>query len=171
MDFDITGSSLQIKNVKVSGNEESFNDDKWGVKFDLDKARARWKKPVGLDVKASFTMTDSRPFVAMMANHKGKHGWLGKALTIDDVSGNATMFMQDHNLIIPLAYADSEKITVGAKGLINADVREGIFYVRFKKLDGILKMRDGKRNLDILKARKTFDEYQPGKTSFKGSAK
>ncbi len=164
MDFDITGSLLQIRNVVVSGSEKNFDDDLWGITLSLDKARAKWKKPVGLDLKASIDMTDSRPFVAMMANQKGKHGWLGKALTVDDVHGEATVNMKDNNLFIPLAYVSSEKIGVGAKGFINADVREGIIYVRFKKLDGILKMRNGKRNLDLLKARKTFDEYLPGKS-------
>jgi hypothetical protein len=170
MDFDITGSLLQIQNVVVSGNEKNFDDDLWGITLSLDKARAKWKKPVGLDLKASIDMTDSRPFVAMMANQKGKHGWLGKALTVDDVHGEATVNMKDNNLLIPLAYVSSEKIGVGAKGFINADVREGIIYVRFKKLDGILKMRNGKRNLDLLKARKTFDEYLPGKSDLNTTA-
>ena len=171
MDFDITGSLLQIRNVVVSGGEKNFDDDMWGITLSLDKARAKWKKPVGLDLKASINMTDSRPFVAMMANQKGKHSWLGKALTVDDVHGEATVNVKDHNLVIPLAYVSSEKIGVGAKGLINADVREGIIYVRFKKLDGVLKMRNGKRNLDLLKARKTFDEYSPGQTSLDTAAR
>jgi hypothetical protein len=171
MDFDITGSLLQIRNVVVSGDEKNFDDDMWGITLSLDKARAKWKKPVGLDLKASIDMTDSRPFVAMMANQKGKHGWLGKALTVDDVRGEATVNMKDNNLVIPLAYVSSEKIGVGAKGLINADVREGIVYIRFKKLDGLLKMRNGKRNLDLLKARKTFDQYSPGKSDLDTASK
>ena len=75
--------------------------------------------------------------------------------------------MKNNNMVIPLAYASSEKIGVGAKGLINADDREGIFYVRFRKLDGILKMRNGKRNIDILKAREKFDQYLPGESKLR----
>lgn len=167
MEFDIAGSSLHIKNVKVKGDKKNFNDDHWGIQLALNEAHATWKKPVALDLKASIHMTDSRPFVAMMANHKGKEGWLGKALTVEDVKGEAMLQMKNNNMVIPLAYASSEKIGVGAKGLINADAREGIFYVRFRKLDGILKMRNGKRNIDILKAREKFDQYLPGESKLR----
>ena len=34
-----------------------------------------------------------------------------------------------------------------------------MFYVRFRKLHGILKIRNDKRNLDVLNARKKFTEY------------
>jgi hypothetical protein len=165
MEFDITGSSVQIKNVSVIGVEKNFDNDLWGIKLNLDNARATWRKPVALDIKANIDMTDSRPLVAMMANQRGKEGWLGKALTVDDVKGEATLKLKDRRLVVPLAYASSEKIGVGVKGMINADLREGIVYVRFRKLDGLLKMRNGKKNLDILKARKTFDEYVPGKSN------
>jgi hypothetical protein len=169
MDFDIAGSAITITNVVVTGQEKTHDNDTWGVKLTMDTARARWRKPVTLDVKASIDMTDSRPFVAMMANQRGKEGWLGRALTVDDVSGQATLKMKDENMVIPLAYASSEKIVVGAKGLINADKREGAIYVRYKKIDGLLRIDNGSKNLDILRARGTFDAYEPGKIGLKAA--
>ena len=65
---------------------------------------------------------------------------------------------QDH-IIIPYAFASSDKIDVGAKGAITADERNGVFYVRFRKLHGILKINNGKRNLDVLRAREKFDQF------------
>jgi hypothetical protein len=171
MDFDITGSSIAITNVVVSGEEKKHDNDNWGVTLTMDKARARWRKPVTLDVKASINMTDSRPFVAMMANQRGKEGWLGRALTVDDVIGEATLKMKDDKLVVPLAYASSEKIGVGVKGLINADTRESAIYVRYKKIDGLLRTHNGKKNLDILRARSTFDVYEPGKIDLKAARK
>ncbi len=163
MDFDISGSTIAIHKVKVIGDEKAFDDDKWGIKLGLKKARAVWKKPVKLDIEADFEMTDSRPFVAMMANKKGKEGWLGKAMTIDDVKGQINMRMENQTIVIPYAFADSEKIDVGAKGIITADLHDGVLYARFRKLHGLLKIHNGKRNFDILKARKKFDEYVPSK--------
>lgn len=63
---------------------------------------------------------------------------------------------------IPYSFATSDKIDIGAKGVITADERSGVFYVRFGKLHGILKINDGKRNLDILNAREKFDEFDSG---------
>ena len=161
MDFDIASSSIQIKNVKVTGYDKSFDDNNWGAQLTLNKARAVWKKPVQLDIEADLEMTDSRPFVAMLANQKGKEGWLEKAMTIDNVSGEVKVKMKQNIIVIPYAFASSDKIDVGAKGVISADVRHGVLYARFRKLRGLLKINNGKRNLDILKAREKFDQYDP----------
>jgi len=167
MDFDIAGSTLEINNVKVTGDEKDFNDDNWGVLFSLNKARAVWKRPVQLDIEADLKMTDSRPFVVMMANKKGKEGWLGKAMTIDDVEGKVNMRMKDQILVIPYAFAASDKIDVGAKGIISKELHDGVLYARFRKLHGLLKINNGKRNLDIFKAREKFDKYVPTENKLK----
>jgi hypothetical protein len=58
----------------------------------------------------------------------------------------------------------SDKIDVGAKGLAGESGREGIFFARFRRLSGIMKVKDGEKNFDILGARKKFDAYVPGET-------
>ncbi|MEA3232808.1 MAG: hypothetical protein U9Q05_13720, partial [Thermodesulfobacteriota bacterium] len=131
----------------------------WSARFGLTKARAVWKKPVRLNLEAELEMTDSMPIVSVIANKRGKHGWLGKALTIDDVSGEVRLQMADNQIVIPYAFADSDKIDVGAKGIISKESRNGVLYVRFHKLHGILKIKDGDRNIDILNAREQFDQY------------
>ncbi|MCK5360401.1 MAG: hypothetical protein KAJ95_07220, partial [Gammaproteobacteria bacterium] len=167
MDFDIAGSTIEISNVIVTGDEKDFNDDNWGILLSLNKARAVWKKPVQLDIEADLKMTDSRPFVTMMANKKGKDGWLGKGMTIDDVDGKVNLRMKDQILVIPYAFAGSDKIDVGAKGIISKELNNGVLYARFRKLHGLLKINNGDRNLDIIKARKKFDEYVPSESKLK----
>ena len=72
------------------------------------------------------------------------------------------MNMQQNQIIIPYAFVTSDKVDVGAKGVISETTREGMFFARFNKLKGLLKIKDGKRNFDILNTRKKFDEYSPG---------
>jgi hypothetical protein len=159
MAFDISGSSFVLDGVKVLGDEKSFRDEDWAARFDLTKGKTVWKKPVQLDLEAEVEMSDSMPIVSMIANKKGKHSWLGKALTIDDVKGDMEMHLANQQIVIPYAFAGSDKIDVGAKGIISNDLRNGVLYVRFRKLHGILKIKDGERNIDVLKAREKFDGY------------
>ena len=169
MDFDIASSTIEIKNVKVSGEQKSFDDDHWGVLLTLNKARAVWKKPIQLDLEADLEMTDSRPFVAMIANQKGKEGWLSKAMTIDDVSGEAKLQMKQNIVVIPYAFATSDKIDVGAKAIISENSNNGVLYARFRKLHGLLKINNGKRNLDIIKAKEKFEAYVPSENKLNDS--
>jgi hypothetical protein len=164
MDFDISGSSLRLDDFKVVGDQKNFDQPGWAALFDLDTARVVWKKPVLLDVEAGISMHDSRPIVALLANQRGKYGWIEKLLTVEDVQGKARLEATSGEVVVPYAVAGSDKIDVGAKGFINAETREGIFFARFRKLSGILKVRDGERNFDIIGARKKFDAYSPGQT-------
>jgi len=161
MEFDISGSSLRLDKVKVVGAEKNFEEDDWSAQFELTKGKAVWKKPVKLQLEADLTIKDSRPLVAMFANEKGEHPWIEKMLTIENLGGNATISLEKEHLLVPHAFVDSDKIDAGAKGSMGAAGAEGVFYARFRKLDALLKMRKGKRNLDIIGAKRKFDAYAP----------
>jgi hypothetical protein len=165
MQFDISGSTLRLDGVKVVGTEKNYHEDDWSAEFELKKGKAVWKRPVGLQLEADLTIKDSRPLVAMFANEKGKHPWLEKMLTIENVSGNASVSLEKEQLLVPHAFAGSDKIDAGVKGSMQSEGAEGVFYARFRKLDALLKIRDGKRNLDVIRARKKFDDYDAGPTS------
>lgn len=165
MDFDISGSSLRLDGFKVVGEHAQHDRPGWQGSVDLHKGRVVWKKPIQLDLEAGIAMNDSRPIVAILANERGKHGWIEKLLTVHDVEGEASLSAKSRQLVIAYAFAGSDKIDVGAKGLINDDTREGIFLARYRKLQGILKSKDGDRNFDLIRAREKFDSYMPGETS------
>lgn len=161
MDFDISGSSLVLDRVRVVGEQKNFEAEDWYARLDLKKGRAVWTKPTRIEVDAAIEMRDTRPMVAILANQRGKHGWIENILTVEGVKGEARMSMAQEKIVIPYAFTGSDNIDVGVKGVISEQTREGVFYVRFKKLDGILKIKNNDRNFDILGARKTFDEYSP----------
>lgn len=71
------------------------------------------------------------------------------------------MDMQKNQIIFPYAFAGSDKIDVGAKGVITREARDGVVFARYRKLKGLLKIHDGKRNFDVIKAQKKFDAYSP----------
>jgi len=54
---------------------------------------------------------------------------------------------------------------LGAKGQINKTTRNGVFYARYKKLDAIMKINDGKRNVDVIQARDKYDDYRAQQTT------
>jgi hypothetical protein len=58
---------------------------------------------------------------------------------------------------VPYLFFGSDKIDVGAKGVMDADNCESVFYARFRKPKGIVKVRNDERSFDIIGAKKTFD--------------
>jgi hypothetical protein len=153
---------LTLEGFRVAGEQQTYSERDWRAQVNLVRGKVVWRKPIKLDLETEIGMKDSRPVVALMSNQRGKHGWLGKILTVEDIKGNARLKVDAGRALLPYAMVGSDKIDVGAKGLVDAKAREGIFYARFRKLDGILKVRNGKKNFDLFGARKTFDAYEPG---------
>jgi hypothetical protein len=55
---------------------------------------------------------------------------------------------------------DSDNIDFGAKGVIDEGLSDGVIYARYKKLDFVVKISGGKKNIDLFRAKRKFDEYQ-----------
>jgi hypothetical protein len=161
MAMDVSGSELRLDNVRVVGDAESFNQKNWATTLSLTKAHTVLTSPFRLQAETALHMTDSRPLVAMLGNQKTRPGWVKKMLTIEDVNGAVVLDFVNPRLIIPSASMNSDKIELGAKGIIDGDLRSGVIYARYKKLDIVVKIAGGKRNIDLTRARRKFDAYQP----------
>ncbi|RLA52906.1 MAG: hypothetical protein DRQ98_09455, partial [Gammaproteobacteria bacterium] len=161
MMFDISGSELHLNNMQVIGEKEQFDEDNWSARFLLARGQTTWKKPLQLDVEARINIADSRPVVAMFGNKGKRPQWLLNMLTIEDIEGSAQVTIANEQIIIPLAHAISDHIEVGAKGSISEARRDGIIYARYKKLDAVVKITDGKKNTDVIGAREKYVTYQP----------
>ena len=145
------------------GEKDSFNQKNWAATLTLTQAESILTSPFRLKAGASLHMTDSRPIVAMLGNQKNRPGWVKKMLTIEDVNGTVALDFVNPRLIIPTASMNSDNIELGAKGVIDKGLRNGVIYARYKKLDFVVKFSDGKRKIDLLRARRKFDEHQlPG---------
>ena len=58
---------------------------------------------------------------------------------------------------------DSNNIKFGTKGVFDRTLQDGVIYARYKRLDIVVKVTDGEKNIDLIRARGKFDDYQlPG---------
>ncbi|MEP5568676.1 MAG: hypothetical protein ABJN62_12625 [Halioglobus sp.] len=157
---DISGSSVLLDKVSVDGEHESFEGDYWSALLELTEAEGVFNRPVTLSAKADLSVSDTRPLVAMFDNRGDPPGWVSKLMIVKDLKGKATLEMSEGRVTIPLAYVDSEIAEVAAKATFYQGERTGVVYARYKKLDLLIKRRNGKRNVDVIKVREKFDEYQ-----------
>jgi hypothetical protein len=110
--------------------------------------------------EANLNMTDSRPIVAMLGNQKDRPRWVSNMHTIEPVNGIVWLEIANRKIMIPNAFMDSDNIEFGIKADIDEVIKNGVIYARYKKLDIVVKISDGKRNIDVFRARRKFDDYQ-----------
>ncbi len=160
MVFDIAGSSLLLDNVLVRGRREDLALAAWSTQLDLNIARIQWRKPLELQASATLRMSDTRPFVAMFDNLKWRPPFLAPMLLAENIEGEAKLEASGDVFVFPDVAVSTEHLEVAAKGLIADGRRDGMFYLRYRKADALLKIHNGARNVDIIKARNTFDTYR-----------
>ena len=160
MRFDIRGSNIDIGNTRVIGEERSFDEETWSAHVELDKGIANWTKPLRVELEAQLTMSDSRPFVALLSNE----GWVPRlferAIILEDITGTGRMRMADDVLRFPYVRVASENVEVGLKGSISKGRNEGIVMVGLRRLAALLRIDGDERNIEVFRARKRFDEFQ-----------
>jgi|GEM_PF-6355257 len=159
MKFDISGSMIVLDQAKVSGKNARYSKDDWRMAIKLKKADIVWRKPLELKSETLLLMKDSRPIVAMIDNKKAKFALLSNLLIVENLRGEATINMKDNAITIPYALVRSNKIDIGAKGIITPALRNGMIYFGHKNIKAVMEIRDGKRSFDIFNAQQSFDNY------------
>ena len=157
---DFSGSTLRLFNVYVEGEKEQFEGDYWSTSLEVSTGEGTFAQPIELSAKSLITVSDTRPLVALFKNRSRTPKWLGNMMSVKNLDGEAEMQLTGGKLKVPLAYVDSEKAEVGIKATFFEGEREGVVYARFKKLDTLVKRLDGKRNVDVIKAREKFEAYE-----------
>ncbi len=160
MVFDVSGARLRLDKVSVAGDRESFDREDWSVSVTLDRAETAWVTPLEFSADVSLRISDSRPVVALFQNQGYRPKWLAELLTLEDIDGGGRIDVADNRIVIPLARVLSDKAEVAAKAVIAQESRDGVIYARYKKLDALLAISGDRRNLDLIRVRKKFDDYK-----------
>jgi hypothetical protein len=162
MMFDITGSRVVLDNVRVRGENTNLEDEAWKAELELLRGQTVFTNPIELDIEAGLKVSDSRPIVAMFQNQAGwRPEFLARMMTLEDIAGTGEMKMANDRIVIKFAHLTSDNAEAGMKALISEAQTDGVIFFRYKKFNGILKIRDGKRRLDIIGARKKYEDYSP----------
>lgn len=159
MKFDISGSMIVLDQAKVTGKEVHYSKEGWRADIKLTKADIIWKKPLQLKSEIALSIKDSRPIVAMIDNKHIKFDFITKLLIVENLQGEATINMEDDTIAIPYALVKSNKIDIGAKGIITPTLRNGMFYFGHKNIKAVMEIRDGRRSFNIFNAQQSFENY------------
>jgi hypothetical protein len=164
MRFDITGSAIALDAFRVTGRTASAGTPAWHAQLQLEDASMSWHKPMDLDLTAGITIKDTRPFVALLDNARGEHGWIDNLLTAENLGGHIRLAIDGDSAVIEDAMVNAAQIGVHAKGQSDASGREAMLLVRWHNLVGALQLDGDRKHFDIRDAHAKYDVYRPGIT-------
>lgn len=116
MRFDITGSAIALDAFRVTGRAASAGTPAWHAQLQLEDTKVSWHQPMSLDMTAGITIKDTRPFVALLDNARGEHGWIDNLLTAENLGGHIRLAIDGDSAVIEDAMVNAARIGVHAKG-------------------------------------------------------
>ncbi|QFU77385.1 hypothetical protein EY643_17890 [Halioglobus maricola] len=160
MRLELDGSTLTLDQVRVAGEAGSFDGDYWSTLLTLREAEIVADAPVILDAEVAVQVSDTRPVVAAMKNIGGAPKWLAGLVNMKDIAGDASVHVANNRLTVPAAQVASDKAEVAAKVVFYPGGRDGVIYLRYKKLDSVVEMAGEESEFKLRKAREKFDAYE-----------
>jgi hypothetical protein len=160
MVFDFSGSSVLLDGVRIVGERQQFEEKDWSARLLLTHAATTWTQPPEMTFDAQLTVSDSRPFVALFNNTGWKPKALTRAMTVEDIEGDARLLMKGNRIRIPHAQLNGDTVEFRAKGIIAEPSGDGVVYARYKNLDATIRFRNGRKSLDLIKPMKKFEQYE-----------
>ncbi len=162
MRFDITGSSLLLSDLRVAGAAAPTTDRRWQARLQLEDTEVVWRKPMQLDMKAGVTVQDSRPFIALLDDERGRQGWFDDMLKVENLAGHLYLSVDGDRAVLDDAMLSAPEIGVHARGRADAGGREAMLLLRWHNLSAALELAGDQHQVDAVNARARFDAYRPG---------
>lgn len=159
--FDLRGSEVVLNNVHVLGKEAEFDDNGWSTVLRLPRADLALTDPLRVSAQVELEASDSRPIAAVFRNQEGwRPKFIANALTVEGIGGTAELEIIGRRVAIPISWVTSDNIEAGAKVVFAGSGSDGVVYLKYKKIDAVLKLNNGKKNIDLVGARKKYDAYE-----------
>ena len=159
--FDLSGSEIVLDNVRVLGEKAEFDDEGWSSVLKLPRADLELADPIRASAQAELTASDSRPIAAVFRNQEGwRPEVIARALTVEGIEGTAELQVVGRRVAIPDSWVTSDNIEAGARVVFAESGSDGVVYLKYKKIDAVLKLDNGEKNIDLVGARKKYDAYE-----------
>jgi hypothetical protein len=152
--FDVRKGSLALNGVKWSG--EGGEGD-WSARLALRNGRIRLTKPVELVADLGVQMSDTRPFVQMLAQEHKTVRWFKGLLNIKNVAGGAQVALDEKTLRLRQVAIDGQGMMIRAQMDLHQPP-DALMLVGLHGLRAGFALDAGKRELQIRKPREWYDE-------------
>lgn len=159
--FDVSGTTIDL-------TSDNFP---WQATVLLQRAEVRFSEPMTVDAELAMTMTDTTPLVAMFDAQKDISGFVEKLMMIRDIRSTAACRVDEGGVQILDVEVKGEDLQILADLALGKSGRNGILYIKYHIFSVGVEMRDGKKNIDLVRARKWFEKQRALRRAPAGASK
>jgi hypothetical protein len=155
-DFDMDGSTLSLRNVRVAAADGSLASD-WWIETDLPRARLDWGKPMRVDGRARMRMKDLSVLLALYAQKKELPSWVGKLIDEGEANAEGRIRWDGTRLALDGVKGHNDRFEVGARLQLQDKHLSGDLFAQWGVLSLGVDVDAGNKDFHLVHARKWFD--------------
>jgi hypothetical protein len=153
--YDVSGTTVELVSRKFP----------WKANVSLHRADMRFTEPMQIGADVGITMTDTTPLVALFDAQKDISKFVERMMTIPDVKGSASINMGNQGIEANDIEVTGERLHVLADLKLGKSGKNGIMYIKFGVLSVGVEFVNGKKDLDIVRARRWFEKARAQRRS------
>jgi hypothetical protein len=157
--FDISGTEMRLEDVAFHeiGGEASPENQGWWARLVLASGEVDWQRPMTLDARADVRMKDSGFLLSLASRRKRFLSWFKGVLDEQDVVATAQVKVGGGWIVIDPLRAEGGKLEVRARMRLAKAKRRIDLFVRHGALAAGLELRDGARDIKLLRPEAWYD--------------
>ena len=151
--FDLTGSELRLDDVafREIGDQAGGGAEGWWARLRLTGGGFQWQRPMTLRSAVELEMKDSGFLLALFTRKKQKLGWFAKVLDVENVAARGEVRLGQDGLQIDDLRAAGGPLDLRARLRLGKGTRRGDLYVSYGALAAGVELRDGQRDLKLIR--------------------
>lgn len=146
--YDVSGTTIRLVSRKFP----------WKGTVSLRRADLRFTEPMQVGADVGIVMTDTTPLVALFDAQKDVSHFVEKLMTIPDVRGSASISVGAEGIEASDVEVTGGKLHLLADLKLGKNGKNGILYIKFGIFSVGVEFVDGKKDLDIVRARKWYEK-------------
>ena len=156
--FDITGSSLELENVRVTKPGGGVESEGWWATFATERANLEMKEPLEAEIAVRARMRDAKPFLTALASQRKALFWIDELIGVKDVEGRAVIDVDGQALAAREVAITGRRLDIEGDIRIVGKQREGLLFIEYGPFSTALEMDGDEREWKLFHARRWFEE-------------
>lgn len=156
----VSGNDYRLDTLRVGLSGVRLAGDPggpWWGRAELDGARFGWQVPLRLDGKARLQLKDVGILLALFAERSAFPKWIGKLIDEGQVHATSGVRVDGKSVVLDELVASNDRIDLRARLRLQGDAPTGNLYARWGVLGLGVQLRQGKRDLKLVGARRWYD--------------
>jgi hypothetical protein len=159
--FDLDGVRLALDRVSYrrTGDEPGQAPASgWWARVRIADGALVWGQPLSLRAASRLEMKDSGPLIALFSQRSRFVKWFDDALSVEGITAEGMLRIGDGMVAIDAFQARGGNLEVRSRMRFSKTRKAGDLLVRYGRLTAGVELRDGKRDIKLIRAREWFEK-------------